>query len=54
MKKYIYIVAIILFGSSCTDVLDTKDLLNKNDQNFPATVSDLQSSLASVYQMMAA
>jgi len=54
MKKYIYIIAIILVVSSCTNILDTKDLQNKNDQNFPVTIADLQSSLASVYQKMAA
>ena len=55
MKKYIYITAIVLIAlSGCTSVLDTKDLLNKNDQNFPASIADLQSSLASVYESMAA
>ena len=32
--------------------METKDLLNKNDQNYPATEADVQSSLAAIYQKM--
>ena len=33
--------------------METNDLLNKNDQNFPMTESDLQLALVAVYQPMA-
>ena len=53
MKKYIYIMTIILFTSyGCNSILETKDLLDKNEQNYPATESDVQSSLAAIYQKM--
>lgn len=53
MKKNIFILLLIFAFSGCEDMLDTKDYLNKNDQNFPASESDLQTSLAGVYQSMA-
>ena len=53
MKKYIFIISIILFSSyGCDSLLETKDLLNKNEQNYPATEDDVQSSLAGIYQKM--
>jgi starch-binding outer membrane protein, SusD/RagB family len=53
MKKYIFIISIILFSSyGCDSLLETKDLLNKNESNYPATEDDVQSSLAGIYQKM--
>ena len=53
MKKYIFIISIILFSTyGCDSLLETKDLLNKNDQNYPATEADVQSSLSGIYQKM--
>ena len=55
MKKYIFLsIAILLTLVGCENFLDTKDLLNKNDQNFPEKEEDLQSSLAAIYQCMPA
>lgn len=53
MKKYLYIFITIFAFTGCDSFLDTKDLLNKNDQNFPTKEEDLQSSLAAIYQKMA-
>jgi starch-binding outer membrane protein, SusD/RagB family len=54
MNKYIYLIALILFTCyGCDNLLETKDLLNKNEQNYPATEEDVQSSLAGIYQQMA-
>ena len=53
MKKYAYILLLIFVFTGCQDFLDTKDLLNKNEENFPASEEDLQSSLAAIYQPMA-
>lgn len=39
--------------SGCENLLETKDYLNKNNENFPATESDLQASLGAIYQSMA-
>ena len=53
MKKYIFIISIILFSSyGCDSLLETKDLLNKNESNYPATEADVQSSLSGIYQKM--
>ena len=52
MKKTIILVILILsiFVSGCSDTfLDTKDLTSKNDQNFPASLKDLNQLLMSVY-----
>ena len=38
---------------SCDDFLDTKDYLNKNDQNFPITEEDANMALSSCYHVMA-
>lgn len=54
MKKYIFIISIILFSMyGCDSMLETKDLLNKNEQNYPATEADIQASLAGIYMEMA-
>jgi len=53
MKKYIALLLMIFAFSGCEEFLSTDDLLNKNDQNFPAVESDLDASLAAIYQPMA-
>lgn len=55
MKKNIFIsiVTVILFTVGCDNFLDTKDYLNKNDQNFPQTEEDAGMALASLYHVLA-
>lgn len=53
MKKYIALIFILFALGACDEFLYTEDLLNKNDQNFPAVESDLDASLAAIYQPMA-
>ena len=53
MKKYILIIFGLLVTMSCEDFLDTNDLLNKNDTNFPTKEEDLHASIAAIYQPMA-
>jgi starch-binding outer membrane protein, SusD/RagB family len=53
MKKFIYILLFFVGFSGCESFLETEDLLNKNDLNFPLTEDDLQASLAAIYQPMA-
>ena len=53
MKRYIYGLIFFIAFSGCDNLLETKDLLNKSDQNFPQTESDLQTALVAVYQPMA-
>jgi starch-binding outer membrane protein, SusD/RagB family len=54
MKKYFFILSIIIMSIyGCESLLETKDLLNKNEQNYPATEEDVQTSLAGIYQKMA-
>lgn len=54
MKKLIILSIILCVCYGCDDFLDTKDLSNKNNQNFPVTVADLESMLPPVYQCLAA
>jgi starch-binding outer membrane protein, SusD/RagB family len=54
MKKYIYILPLLLMGfSACDSVLDTTDLMNKTNENFPSKPADIESMCAAVYQPMA-
>lgn len=53
MKKYIFIFLCLLVTMSCEDFLETDDLLNKNDTNFPVKEEDLTASIAAIYQPMA-
>lgn len=53
MKKYILLPLVALLLISCEEFLDTKDLTNKNDQNFPLTGSDCSQALTAAYYSMA-
>lgn len=53
MKKYFISILISMSLISCDDFLDTKDYLNKNDQNFPLTEEDAGMALSSCYHVMA-
>lgn len=53
MKKNILILGIIfLILTGCNKNLDTKDLLNKNESNFPYTEADVNTALAAIYKSM--
>lgn len=54
MKKIIYLVAVSvgLLISSCTDFLDTRNLYEKNTQNFYKTPKDIQEAMSGVYNSL--
>jgi hypothetical protein len=53
MKKYLVPIFMAFAIAGCEDFLDTKDLMNKNEDNFPETEKDCEAALAAVYNSMA-
>jgi hypothetical protein len=49
MKKIIYLAAICLLISGCTDFLNTRNLFEKNTENFYRTPTDVNEALRGVY-----
>lgn len=55
MKKILYIAVVVLSGltlSSCSDFLDTKNLFEKNTENFYRTPQDINEAMSGVYNSL--
>ncbi len=55
MKKILYIAVVVLTAlslSSCSDLLDTKNLFEKNTENFYRTPQDINEALSGVYNAL--
>ncbi len=54
MKKIIYLITVfaILLMNSCDDLLDTRNLYEKNTQNFYKTPKDIQEAMSGVYNAL--
>jgi len=53
MNKYILLSVLVILTMSCNNFLNTTDLANKNDLNFPLNGSDCNQALAAAYNSMA-
>lgn len=52
MKKIVYLTLSVLLLSSCESFLDTESYTKKNTSNFPATVTDAEQMITSVYNAL--
>lgn len=49
MKNILYIVAVLVFFSSCEDFLDTKNYTKKDTSNYPISLEDAEQMIAGIY-----